>query len=184
MVVPRVGRVRRPELRTERLVLVPQTRSAALALLAGRDCGRPLAEGYPHADTLDGLRLAVEHDGGGDGAAGHDGPGDGGWFVTLAEDGRVIGDCGTLGWVDDTGCVEIGYGLAPAFRGRGLGTEAVRALADWVVGQPGVRLVTASVEVGNVASRRLLERLGFRRSGESHGPERHWQFERGASAGE
>ncbi|HEX6937385.1 MAG TPA: GNAT family protein [Actinomycetes bacterium] len=157
----------RPQLRTERLVLVPQTREAALALLEGRDCGLPLAEGYPHADTLDGLRMYVEHGG----------PDDGGWFVTLAEDGRVVGDCGTLGWTDEQGRVEIGYGLAAPFRGRGLGTEAVRVLADWVAAQPGVRTVTASVEVGNEASRRLLERLGFVLVGEE---ERHWQLERSA----
>lgn len=157
----------RPQLRTERLVLVPQTREAALALLEGRDCGLPLAEGYPHADTLDGLRMYVEHGG----------PDDGGWFLTLAEDGRVVGDCGTLGWTDEQGRVEIGYGLAAPFRGRGLGTEAVRVLADWVAAQPGVRTVTASVEVGNEASRRLLERLGFVLVGEE---ERHWQLERSA----
>ena len=157
----------RPQLRTERLVLVPQTREAALALLEGRDCGLPLAEGYPHADSLDGLRMYVEHGG----------PDDGGWFVTLAADGRVVGDCGTLGWTDEQGRVEIGYGLAAPFRGCGLGTEAVRVLADWVAAQPGVRTVTASVEVGNEASRRLLERLGFLLVGEQ---ERHWQMERSA----
>lgn len=152
-------------LRTHRLVLVPQTLAAARAVLAGEDPGLPLGEGYPHADTLDGLRMLVEHGG----------PDDGGWFVTLAGDGRVVGDCGTLGWADELGRVEIGYGLAAPFRGRGLGTEAVRALADWVAAQPGVTAVRASVEVGNEPSRRLLERLGFALSGES---DRHWTLER------
>lgn len=158
----------RPELRTDRLVLVPQTRGAALALLDGTDCGLPLAEGYPHADTLDGLRMYVEHGG----------PDDGGWFVTLSRDGRVIGDCGTHGWADDDGRVELGYGLAAPFRGRGLGTEAVRVLADWVAGQPDVRVVAASVEVGNEPSRRLLDRLGFVLTGEQ---DRHWRLERPAT---
>lgn len=157
----------RPTLRTDRLVLVPQTLAAAGALLAGEDPGLPLGEGYPHADTLDGLRMLVEH-----GA-----PDDGGWFVTLADDGRVVGDCGTLGWADDSGRVEIGYGLAAPFRGRGLGTEAVRTLADWVGAQAGVTAVWASVEVGNEASRRLLERLGFALAGEA---DRHWVLERSA----
>ena len=115
------------------------------------DAGLPLADGYPHADTFDALRMFVENGTTDD---------DGGWFVTLA-DGRVIGDCGTLGWTDQQGRVEIGYGLAAPYRGRGYGTEAVRVLADWVAAQPGVTAVTASVEVGNIASRRLLERLGF-----------------------
>jgi RimJ/RimL family protein N-acetyltransferase len=149
----------------ERLVLVPQTLDSARALLAGVDAGLPLADGYPQADTFDRLRMFVEHGATDD---------DGGWFVTLA-DGRVIGDCATLGWTDERGRVEIGYGLAAPYRGRGYGTEAVRVLADWVGAQPGVTAVTASVEVGNIASRRLLERLGFALIDTA---ERHWQFAR------
>lgn len=149
-------------------MLLPQTLEAARALLAGEETGLLLADGYPHADTLDALRMFVEH-----GST----DGDGGWFVTLA-DGRVIGDCGTLGWTDQHGHVEIGYGLAAPYRGRGYGTEAARALADWVTSRPGVTGVTASVEVGNIASRRLLERLGFELTGEAAG---HWQLARVAS---
>jgi RimJ/RimL family protein N-acetyltransferase len=142
---------------TERLVLVPQTRAAARAIVAGVDPGFPLGEGYPHADTLDGLRLAAEHGGDGEG----DGP-SGGWFIALAEGGTVIGDCGTKGGIDDRGQVEIGYGLAGPFRGRGYGGEAVGALVGWLRARPEVTAVTAEVEVGNMASRRLLERLGFK----------------------
>ena len=139
-----------------------------MALLEGRDCGLPLAEGYPHADTFDGLRMSLEH-------GGADWSQQGGWFVTLAEDGRVIGDCGTHGWVDADGRVEIGYGLAAPWRGRGFGTEAVRALVDWVAAQPDVRVVEASVAVGNEASRRLLVRLGFTLVDTA---DRHWHLER------
>ncbi len=133
-------------------MLVPQTLAAARALLAGEDPGLPLADGYPHADTIDGLRLTVEH------ATSDD---DLGWFMTLADDGRVVGDCGTKGWVDAEGRVEIGYGVAAPFRGHGYGLEAVDALVTWLREQPDARRVTAEVEVGNVASRRVLERLGF-----------------------
>jgi RimJ/RimL family protein N-acetyltransferase len=159
---------RRGPLATERLVLVPQTLGSARALLAGDDAGLPLADGYPHADTLDALRIFVEH---GTSDA------DGGWFVTLA-DGRVIGDCGTIGWTDQDGRVEIGYGLAAPYRGKGYGTEAVRVLADWVAAQPGVTAVTADVEVGNIASRRLLERLGFTLVDTADG---RWQLTRGVT---
>lgn len=165
-----IDRVPHPELTTDRLVLVPQTLAVARALLAGEDTGLPLAAGYPHVDTADALRTYVEN-----GQSDQDG----GWFVTLADDGRVIGDCGTLGWTDDRGRVEIGYGLAAQFRRQGYGTEAARALADWVAAQPDVYAVTAAVQVGNLASRRLLERLDFALVGESDG---HWQFSRPAGA--
>ena len=155
----------KPTLRAERVVLVPQTMDQARALLEGGDPGLDLAPGYPHADTADGLRMWVEHGG----------PDDGGWFVTLADDGRVVGDCGTAGPLDDEGRQEIGYGLAAPFRGQGLGTEAVRVMADWLADLPGVRALTAEVEVGNDASRRLLERVGFALVGELDG---HWQLTR------
>ena len=160
----------RPRLESAHLVLVPQTMAAARALLAGEDCGLPLADGYPHADTFDALRMFVEHGG----------PDDGGWFVVLAdesEDGRVVGDLGTFGPPDDDGRVEIGYGLAAPYRGRGIGTEAVGTFVDWLVTLPGVRLVVARVEVGNETSRRLLARIGFALTGQSDG---HWTLERRA----
>ena len=143
--------------------------AAARALLAGEDPGRPLGAGYPHADTFDALRMFVEHGG----------PDDGGWFVVLADlpAGRVVGDLGTFGPPDEQGRVEIGYGLAAPFRGRGIGTEAVATFVDWLVTVPGVRVVTASVEVGNEASRRLLARIGFSLVEESDG---HWRLERPA----
>ena len=143
----------RPRLVTARLELVPQSLAAVRALVEGEEPGLPLADGYPHADTLDGLRIAADH------AA--DGSEVGGWFIVRVEDGTVIGDCGTKGWVDDRGRVEIGYGLSASFRRRGYGSEAVAAMVTWLGAQPGVRAVTAEVEVGNEGSRRLLEGLGF-----------------------
>ena len=165
----------KPTLRSERVVLVPQTLDQARALLEGGDPGLDLAPGYPHADTADGLRMWVEHGGPEDGGWFVTLADDGGWFVTLADDGRVVGDCGPAGPPDEEGRQELGYGLAAPFRGQGLGTEAVRVMADWLATLPEVRELTADVEVGNDASRRLLERLGFTVVGERDG---HWQLSR------
>jgi RimJ/RimL family protein N-acetyltransferase len=57
--------------------------------------------------------------------------------------------------------VEIGYGLAAPSRGHGLGGAAISALVTWLAERPEVRIVTAEVHVGNVASWRVLERIGF-----------------------
>jgi RimJ/RimL family protein N-acetyltransferase len=84
------------------------------------------------------------------------------WLMTLREGGLVVGDCRWKGDVGADGAVEIGYGLAPGWRRRGLGTEAVRALVDWTLRRPGCAAVLAEVEHANAASERLLGRLGFR----------------------
>ena len=146
-------RPERPRLVTERLELVPQSLAAVRALVEGREPDLPLAEGYPHAGSLDVMRLAAAH--------ATDDSALGGWFIVRTADGAVVGDLGTKGVVDERGRVEIGYGLSASFRRQGYGGEAVAALVSWLGTQPGVRAVTAEVEVGNDASRRLLERLGF-----------------------
>jgi ribosomal-protein-alanine N-acetyltransferase len=118
--------------------------------------GLTAAVGWPHADTADALRPLGEHDG--------PDPAHGTFLVVV--DDELIGECGWLGGPDVHGDVEIGYGLATSAHGRGLGTEAVGVLTTWVEQQPGVRRITADALVGNVPSRRVLERLGFRADAE------------------
>jgi RimJ/RimL family protein N-acetyltransferase len=64
--------------------------------------------------------------------------------------------------------VEIGYGIDPAYRNRGYMTEAVRGLIDWAFRDPRCRSITApSTERSNIASNRVLEKVGMRVSGET-----------------
>lgn len=132
------------------VALIPCSVALARAVLAGDLSDLTAGRGWPHADTYDALRPYAEH--GSDDVAGP-------FLVVL--DGAVIGDCGWYGPPGANGEVEIGYGLAAPYRGRGLGTATVRALLDWVVAQPGVRTVRAETGSGNAPSRRILERLGF-----------------------
>jgi RimJ/RimL family protein N-acetyltransferase len=133
---------------TPRLTLEPVSQAAAQAVLAGDLSGVPAGDGWPHADTLDRLRTAVN--------GGHE-PG---WFVLL--EGVVIGDCGIHGDPDDAGDVELDYGLAVPYRGRGYGSEVIVALSRRLLRRPGVRRVVArQVPKDNIASRRALERAGF-----------------------
>jgi RimJ/RimL family protein N-acetyltransferase len=60
------------------------------------------------------------------------------------------------------GCVEIGYSLAPSARGQGIGSAAVAAFVGSLAAVPGIRRITAVTAAQNAASRRLLERQGFR----------------------
>ena len=76
-------------------------------------------------------------------------------------DGSFVGDCG-LTWqtVDGVEDLEIGYHVVPEHQGRGLATEAATACLD-LARTRGVRRVIAIMVPGNVASRRLAERMGL-----------------------
>lgn len=81
------------------------------------------------------------------------------WLVALRS-GLVVGECGLRAWSapDEP---EVGYGLAPSARGRGLATEAVGRLVEHLLARPGVRAVVARAGPDDAASRRVLRRLGF-----------------------
>lgn len=60
---------------------------------------------------------------------------------------------------------ELGWVLDPAVQGRGLGTEFAAALLDLAVDGLGVRRVEASCFAENLASRRVMEKIGMRCEG-------------------
>jgi len=91
------------------------------------------------------------------------------WLVVRRADGQILGDIGTHGPPGSEGSVEIGYSLAPSARGQGIGTAAVSALVTRLAAIPRIRQVTAVTGAGNTASRRLLERQGFRLTGQLPG---------------
>jgi RimJ/RimL family protein N-acetyltransferase len=87
------------------------------------------------------------------------------WLVVRRADGRILGDLGTHGPPDGEGGVEIGYALAPAARGQGIGTAAVAALVTGLAAVAEIHRITAITGAENTASRRLLEGQGFRVTG-------------------
>ena len=83
---------------------------------------------------------------------------------------RVVGGGGVKAVPTSDGEVEIGYGMAPAWQGRGLGTQAARGLTEEALAH-GARRVSACTRPDNTASWRLLERIGFVRDGERDDPD-------------
>jgi RimJ/RimL family protein N-acetyltransferase len=57
--------------------------------------------------------------------------------------------------------IHLGYLLAEAAWGFGLGSESVSGFVDWCRAPPGVRSIAGCVAHDNVASIRILERNGF-----------------------
>ncbi|MEU7906764.1 GNAT family N-acetyltransferase [Actinoplanes sp. NPDC049118] len=90
-----------------------------------------------------------------------------GWFqyaVELKDGGAHIGDVG-VNLNDNLRQAEIGYTVAPERQGRGYATEAVRGVLDQLFRVRGLHKVSAECDARNVASARVLERLGFTREG-------------------
>lgn len=81
------------------------------------------------------------------------------WQIVEFASGLAIGGAGFMSAPDD-GCVEIGYGIAPAYQRRGYATEAVGGLVA-LASDNGVYVVQAATDPGNVASQRVLQRSGF-----------------------
>ena len=84
------------------------------------------------------------------------------WAVVDKESNQLIGSCGLAYQLDGGPPIEFGYTLARAYWGRGLATEAASASLSYVFKNLPVTEIAASVDSRNVASRRVLEKIGFR----------------------
>ncbi|HET7312951.1 GNAT family N-acetyltransferase [Salinisphaera sp.] len=73
--------------------------------------------------------------------------------------------CGAASCQFDQHGAEIGYILAPTVWGRGLATEAARAMLEAAWTNAGLYRVWATCDVDNLASARVLEKLGMRLEG-------------------
>ena len=84
--------------------------------------------------------------------------------------GRLLGSGGFAAPpVDRT--VEIGYEIAPAFRGQGFGSAAARALVEQAVASGEVDHVIAHTQPGSNPSTGVLRSLGFDHVADQEDPE-------------
>jgi [ribosomal protein S5]-alanine N-acetyltransferase len=84
------------------------------------------------------------------------------FMITLKENGEVIG------MIDpriEGPKVGIGYGCARVHWGKGYIPEATQAIIDWALQQPTIFRVYATTDIENVASRRVLEKVGMQCEG-------------------
>lgn len=61
-----------------------------------------------------------------------------------------------------TGSLELGYFIVPSYQQQGYASEAAKAMLEWSFSQPSVETVTAGCYQDNIASRRVLEKIGMR----------------------
>ena len=84
------------------------------------------------------------------------------WLIYHKKDALGIGVAGYKGKPTVHGEVELGYELLPHYRQQGYMSEALPALLTWAF-DSGAKCVTAKdVLKTNLASQRVLEKLGMR----------------------
>jgi RimJ/RimL family protein N-acetyltransferase len=86
------------------------------------------------------------------------------WAIADPDDDRILGTVLWFNWTPDVEC-EVGWWIHPDARGRGLATKAARLAIGHVFETLAVQRVTAYAAVGNTASRRVAEAVGFRQYG-------------------
>ena len=136
-------------IRTKRLTLTPMTEDE-LFKLADAQTNEHLKKAY--GEMLAGCRAH---------------PSEALWYTAwkiTRKDGIVVGDLCFKG-TQIGGEVEIGYGIEGMYRRCGYATEAVGAACSWAMRHKDVGFVSAEVEPGNSASRRVLEKNGFKSDG-------------------
>jgi [ribosomal protein S5]-alanine N-acetyltransferase len=99
------------------------------------------------------------------------------WLMVLDAERTMVGDAGFTGRPKGDGMAELGYGVLPAFRRQGLATEAGETLIRWAF-EHAATAVVARCEESNVASVRVLEKLGMRLIGRA-GSLLSWRVETG-----
>ena len=89
------------------------------------------------------------------------------WALEERETGRFVGYCGPYfpnGWPER----EIAYGLMGYAQGHGYATEAARAALRHAYERLGWTTAISAIDVNNIPSQRVAERLGARREDERH----------------
>jgi [ribosomal protein S5]-alanine N-acetyltransferase len=108
-----------------------------------------------------------------------------GWWTYLfihVKDKVLVGIGGYKGLPDEAGIVEIGYATVPAYRCRGVATEAAQGLVDYAFSHHNIQMVDAHTLAEVNASTKVLEKVGMKHVGPAHDPDVgevwHWSLKR------
>jgi RimJ/RimL family protein N-acetyltransferase len=85
------------------------------------------------------------------------------WFqlaIASSDTDALLGDL-AVHFIDDEQ-VELGFTLSPAHQGKGVASLALREMVTYLFHTMKKHRIIATIDVDNVAARRLLEAVGFR----------------------
>lgn len=87
------------------------------------------------------------------------------WAVIEKKSQRMIGTCGFTRFNLNSDGAEVGYVIHPDYRGQGYATEALRAVISFGFDTLNLVRIEAKYMEGNVASRRVMDKVGMRYEG-------------------
>lgn len=90
------------------------------------------------------------------------------WPIFLTSSTTFVGCCGLRPYRPEEAILELGFHLLPAYWGQGLAAEAASAVILHACYTLGARGLFAGHHPDNMASQRLLSRLGFRYTGDQY----------------
>jgi [ribosomal protein S5]-alanine N-acetyltransferase len=83
------------------------------------------------------------------------------WTVISKNENKMVGDLCIVGEPNAEGEIEIGYGTYDEFQNKGIMTETVSGMIEWIKTQPIVKSIIASTDKSNSASFKVLEKNNF-----------------------
>lgn len=86
-------------------------------------------------------------------------------FIVQKKDGTNIGLMVHFG--QSSGAITIGYAIIPSEHGKGYGTEALHLMVDYLFLAKDIHRVQANTDPENKVSQHILEKVGFKKEGES-----------------
>ena len=79
----------------------------------------------------------------------------------VCKESNVLFGAGGLFYNEDHGMFELGYNMMQSYWGRGLATEAAKAMIDFAIDVLGETKLFVCHAKENLASRKVIEKLGF-----------------------
>ena len=87
------------------------------------------------------------------------------WGIIEKASGKLVGTIGYMALSEENASVEVGYSLARWLWGKGLTTEALRAVIDYTFDAMDINRIEAQHELTNPSSGRVMEKCGMKKEG-------------------
>lgn len=87
------------------------------------------------------------------------------WAIVLKESGRAVGNISVVSVKDATEALSIGYCLSGSLWGKGIMTECLSAVIDYLFENTSAVRIDATHDTENIGSGRVMQKAGMKKEG-------------------